>query len=409
MDKSRNLKQNGQTLVIVALLLVGLLALLGLVLDGGNMYFQRRQAQLAADAGALAAARAYCLTESEDAAINSGYDYAVNRNGVDNADVTVDGETGYVTVDTDLTFDAFFMGMFGNPLLSVSASATAVCSPPKTGIGVLPIAWSCDLPIGSEPSDFEECDLLLMDHYEKENGGTGDGKCVYGEDPYYIVVDNTKIEEDIMCMGDTPPSENEEDVRFVQCDIDGDGVNDFEIISNGNRSWLDLDGGGGGASHLIDWIDGDATSTIEIHTWFAGQPGAEVVVYKAIEEWQLGNDVVIPVFDAYWFCDGLPAASPINECSEALWHAGEDTVVKTGGVSKDYFHVISFAKFHIECVEGLGGTAGNCPANEYLKDLYKDIHNPVSVEGCFVEGFSPGLGGGEGEFDVGALVVHLVE
>jgi hypothetical protein len=49
--------ERGQTLVIVAVAMVGLLALAGLAIDGGNLVMRRRQAQNAADAAALAGAR----------------------------------------------------------------------------------------------------------------------------------------------------------------------------------------------------------------------------------------------------------------------------------------------------------------------------------------------------------------
>jgi hypothetical protein len=49
--------ERGQTLVIVAVAMVGLLALAGLAIDGGNLVVQRRRAQNAADAAALAGTR----------------------------------------------------------------------------------------------------------------------------------------------------------------------------------------------------------------------------------------------------------------------------------------------------------------------------------------------------------------
>jgi Flp pilus assembly protein TadG len=72
-------RQQGQVLVLFALGLVGFLALLGLVIDGGFLYVQRRTAQTAADAGALAGARA--LRElSTVSAINSAAVNAAQAN-----------------------------------------------------------------------------------------------------------------------------------------------------------------------------------------------------------------------------------------------------------------------------------------------------------------------------------------
>ena len=73
MNEAQIKRSRGQVLVLVVLMLVGLIAMLALVLDGGSFYSQRRQAQLAADAGALAGARARCdpdVSESPQSAAN---------------------------------------------------------------------------------------------------------------------------------------------------------------------------------------------------------------------------------------------------------------------------------------------------------------------------------------------------
>jgi Flp pilus assembly protein TadG len=54
-------RERGQTLIIIAVALVGLLALAGLAIDGGNLFMKRRRAQNAADAGALAGTRLVSL------------------------------------------------------------------------------------------------------------------------------------------------------------------------------------------------------------------------------------------------------------------------------------------------------------------------------------------------------------
>jgi Flp pilus assembly protein TadG len=56
--RSTTQRERGQTLVLFALAIVGIVALIGLIVDGGFLYVQRRTAQTAADAGALAGTRA---------------------------------------------------------------------------------------------------------------------------------------------------------------------------------------------------------------------------------------------------------------------------------------------------------------------------------------------------------------
>src|SRR4051794_13084268 len=57
-------RESGQVLVIFALALIAIVAMTGLVLDGGSTFVQRRDQQNVADAAALAAAYAYATTGS---------------------------------------------------------------------------------------------------------------------------------------------------------------------------------------------------------------------------------------------------------------------------------------------------------------------------------------------------------
>ena len=156
MMKTRmHTKNKGQVLVIVVLMLIGLVGMLALVLDGGSLFTHRRTAQLAADAGALAGARAYCLTINSSpggavsAAENAAIQY-VGLNDADLVDVTVEAGSGDVTVDTSITYDTFFLGILGRSQMTAPASATAGCTPPTEGRSVLPVAWSCRYAFGEE-------------------------------------------------------------------------------------------------------------------------------------------------------------------------------------------------------------------------------------------------------------------
>ena len=64
MNIRKHSSEKGQSLVMVALLFMAFAAILALVLDGGNAYAARRQAQNAADAGALAGATYMCEHET---------------------------------------------------------------------------------------------------------------------------------------------------------------------------------------------------------------------------------------------------------------------------------------------------------------------------------------------------------
>jgi uncharacterized membrane protein len=49
--------EKGQSIVLIAIVMVGMLAMAGLAIDGGNLFLQRRRVQNAADAGAMAGTR----------------------------------------------------------------------------------------------------------------------------------------------------------------------------------------------------------------------------------------------------------------------------------------------------------------------------------------------------------------
>ena len=144
-------------MVLVALMVVAFIAMLALVLDGGTAYAIRREAQNAADAGALAGAQYLCarLTEAGVAtsAANTANDYAVTRNGATSAVTTVNVASRIVTVTTSIRQESFFAGLIGHQVYTPTAVAAARCFP-AGGQGVMPIAWACSRVVGYfTPSD----------------------------------------------------------------------------------------------------------------------------------------------------------------------------------------------------------------------------------------------------------------
>lgn len=124
--------QRGQTLVIVAILLVALVAMLALAIDLGVAYSQRRVMQNAADAGALAGARALALTVprngAQDAAAEAAARAAVDKytkvlNQADSFEAVI--ASPYVTVTAHKSNPTFFARIIGIPQADVSAVAAA--------------------------------------------------------------------------------------------------------------------------------------------------------------------------------------------------------------------------------------------------------------------------------------------
>jgi hypothetical protein len=85
MKSNSDKHMRGQALVIIALAIVGLAGIAGLVVDGGNVFLDRRNAQNAADAAVLAAA----LTRVQSGASPQATALAsAKKNGYDNDGVT---------------------------------------------------------------------------------------------------------------------------------------------------------------------------------------------------------------------------------------------------------------------------------------------------------------------------------
>jgi hypothetical protein len=351
-------------MVLVGLLLVILIGVLALVLDGGYAYLQRRGAQTAADAGALAGARQLCRTDDTTLAIQAALDYAITRNRALEADVAiVDGE---VQVTTRIPFPTFFGRVFGRASITASAIAAANCFPPGRATGVLPVAWNC-------PPD---------DTYIDSNG---DRNCDVRFDKPYIIMNSRKVgDEDTYCLPD----------GSVDCDLDDDGYD--ELLAGGNRSWLDLSGSGSdngnGSSELVSWIKNGFPASVYIHTWYAGQPGVSNNVFMAVDS-ILGQKVLLPVYNA--ISSGLPAY-PYDDLS--------DTAVVSNGASATYYHVITFSIFMPTCVRATG--ADSCPLYQEFRDAGVLDPDDKTIEGYFVNGTMQGLGG-KGDLYAGAYTLYL--
>ncbi len=131
--------ESGQSLVLVALLMVAILGVTAIVLDGAYAFAQRRWMQNAADAAAMAGARALARGATEGEAYQMANRYAT-LNGADEADITINGIT--VTVRTRHTFPAFFAGIMGLPQMTAQAEAQASFSAISSvrGIPLWPMA-----------------------------------------------------------------------------------------------------------------------------------------------------------------------------------------------------------------------------------------------------------------------------
>jgi Flp pilus assembly protein TadG len=131
--------RRGMVVVLVAMMLPIIIGTMALALDGGVLYLQRRQAQTAADAAALAGAYSYSTTSSLSSAQTAAQSVALaNGYTVQTSSIT-QPLANQIAVTVTANPPRFFSGLWGNGGMSVTASATAAVS---TGSGSTPYTTS---------------------------------------------------------------------------------------------------------------------------------------------------------------------------------------------------------------------------------------------------------------------------
>jgi uncharacterized membrane protein len=126
-------EESGQVIVLVAVLMAGLVAVVGLVTDGGLVFTQKRDLQNVADAAALAGAmqidqEAYrasggaSVVLDETAAYKAAVEYLRAEGGLDYSVVT---RPGRVEVSASRRASTGFLRVVGINGVDISASAMA--------------------------------------------------------------------------------------------------------------------------------------------------------------------------------------------------------------------------------------------------------------------------------------------
>ena len=401
--------ERGQVLPLVVIMLFAMLAMVVVLLDGGFLMYNRRVAQVAADAGALAGARELCLNNSTGA-LQAANNYAyLNQATTVNPTVS----NGVITVNTAVQNASFFAKIFGVPTLNSKAVASAGCFYPSQGNHFLPVAWACKEPSDANHSSSPDCVLHYLDWptqlqpivnnkqptapiIDYDNGST-----IYVTVPInfattiipkyiYVIMDSTTTNLDIAsgCAA-----------GYLSC-LGGE-------FSGGDRGWLDLNGGGGGASELVNWIDKGYPGILTTHTWVPDQTGNMTSVYHQIQQ-ILNTVVLVPVFNGT--CDHQPT-SQADPCITALHPSDSpvDNISISGGGNSAYFHINGFSALYITCVSSSG--QNKCPGAKILINHNSALkNNDASVEGYFVANYPFDLGNpGSGGANVGVNIVSLTK
>lgn len=150
--------KRGQALIIIALALVGIIGIVGLVVDGGHVFLDRRNAQNAADAAALASALSRIKGQNwVEAAISSAAQNGYNNDGVTNSvqifspprDGPHTGQIEYLQIVINSNVDTYFARVVGRSRITNVVDAVARIKLPEItqlldGAAVVSLAQSSD-------------------------------------------------------------------------------------------------------------------------------------------------------------------------------------------------------------------------------------------------------------------------
>lgn len=138
--------ERGQILALFTIALVAIVAMVGLVIDGGDAFLQRRQMQNVADAAAMAAGYSFAVTANEATAEAAGVanaatnGYSVAANGATvSVDVTPAVNGSNIVATVSRPHRNWFAGVVGMPWWDVTVTASVVTGVPNGVYGLMPI------------------------------------------------------------------------------------------------------------------------------------------------------------------------------------------------------------------------------------------------------------------------------
>jgi Flp pilus assembly protein TadG len=207
-DRAAEDSSRGQVIVLFALALVAIIAAVGLVLDGGSAFAQRRTQQSAADLASLAGANDYLLNHDVALATARARSVAAVNGFTDGADgvtieVVVTTDNGAeVTVDIHAPHQNHFAGIVGMSTWPVSTTATAQTGFPDTAVGAAPILFSIDAfgPNGTPLAAYgNSASPFTFDHGQGQSGDAPDSAGLMSWTDYDpLTNDNTRVMHDII-------------------------------------------------------------------------------------------------------------------------------------------------------------------------------------------------------------------
>ena len=348
----------GQVLVIVAGGLLVMIAMTGLVVDGGFAWGQQRDNQNAADAaseaGAVVLAEAMTGLPRGDAEVKAAVDASVAANGVD-------------------LVGAWYTNIQGNVVNNNCVEVGSTNAAAEVGAGVLPACFNGLLGVQAETSKTFETFLVRVIGFDTLTADA-DATAVAGY-----------LEE--VCAADCPVLPVTIPTNVVTCDGSGevipsnpveewaeDAVPPYYNVpltiplckdNPGNVGWLDWTPTAGGTSELITAIGPPTTNKeVRVPSWQyitstgnVNSAGVEDALnYYAVN----GIPVLIPMFDSTCNTEPdppSPGTSDVDRCPPA--NVG-------GNGSNQWYHIARFVSFLMEDPKGAfvnGNNTSDCEEN----------------------------------------------
>ncbi len=357
--------EKGQSLILIALMMVVLLALAGLAIDGGNMFLQRRRVQNAADAGALAGTRVLAQLITNCRPGDAGDDDAVERsvhefvggNGFPaaegneivawyaNADAEPLGQVGAggipdtatgVHVRIDAEVPTHFLKVLGIDQSQIGADAMAMTGRvTQFGSGLLPFGVPLQVVQALDPEE----DFVALD--------TGDGSFCIDEN------ENGTYEDNEVCLnpGDNSAQRGWLNLNYIY------NVDYWRESSPLYRTFLNNADTSGCKSPpqrpgLAGYASGDCPYEYPIFAgpvgrgegdFIHGSSGASTAGMKEIWNNYNGQIGYVPIFDSIYRVSALDDSPDYPDPEGIDWPS-------SGGGSNNavLYHVVGFAIMRID-------------------------------------------------------------
>ena len=376
-------RAKGQAAIVIALSAILLIAILGLALDGGSMYAQRRNAQNSSDAAAMAATREMLGrydqmildyqfdvdgTADDDTAINLKLTQYAQQHGITRSDLeayyvrddkqivihTQVGSLGYVpwtqgakgiVVENRAETDSFFMKLFGWNSIGANATSAAfmgIVVDSSTGFPVMPVGFFTNTEHLDDLVFGQEYDLINSDITDTLGSGNW-GYIDYNENGSASVVQawlecgfNPEVGEDRW----------QEWVESQNCDNQGNvpqaaaPVHHFRCVDHPDCLIPEEDPT---LVYYLKWGPGDEG------WWLAGQTGtrnSNCQDLNALVQDIVGRRFLVPIFDNWIDGSGSNARFHLASIGQFLISDADVDCHPSGGEDPHWYIRGTFEQFY---------------------------------------------------------------